>query len=257
MCALLAKMNVSLCLPEGNGGSELDSIWLHFAGLMKLSSTDQTDSDLVCGGKVFNPCLSPLRWGGLRGERPLFVRFQDSLCLPRTIRSRHPLWKAGAPQAASSARINCIAALFLSPDNRWGGMASFRIFSFFSPLLNTAAESASPSRFLEISGLAAAREETTAHCCAGDGGEYNQRRHGQRNQTQVQGGLQAEKTGGKSVGFLGDFLWNFKELLPTWVFPFMPGPRFWSMPGRLQSLRHLMMSLFWGCLVPPSRFLAA
>lgn len=153
MRALLAKMNVSLCLPEGNGSSELDSIWLHFPGLMKLSSTDQTDSDLVCGGKVFNPCLSPLRWGGLRGERPLFVRFQDSLCLPRTICShRPPPSKAGALQAASSATINCIASLFLSPDNCWGGMASFRIFSFFPPLLNTAPESASPSRFVRYRG---------------------------------------------------------------------------------------------------------
>lgn len=149
MRALLAKMNVSLYLPEGNSSSELDSIWLHFPGLMKLSSTDQTDSDLVCGSKVFNPCLSPLRWGGLRGERPLFVRFQDSLCLPHTICSHHrPLSKAGAPQAVSSATINCISALFLSPDNCWGGMASFRIFSFFPPLLNTAPESASPSRFM-------------------------------------------------------------------------------------------------------------
>lgn len=109
-------------------------------------STDQTDLDLiwlVCGCEVFNLCLSPLRWGGLRGEKGLyflFVSFGEFLSP----------FGSGGLQAASSVMINYIAVLLLSPDNRWGGIATFRIFSFFVPLLNTVIESPSPSWFRNV-----------------------------------------------------------------------------------------------------------
>lgn len=54
------------------------------------------------------------------------------------------------PEATSSATINYILALFSSPDNHSGSIATFRIFSFFPPLLNTAIEPAAPSWFRNV-----------------------------------------------------------------------------------------------------------
>lgn len=44
----------------------------------------------------------------------------------------------------SHDKLHC-SAVSLSPDNCSGGIATFRIFSFFVLLLNTVIESASPS----------------------------------------------------------------------------------------------------------------
>lgn len=139
MPSLLKWMSLSLSPPLSPGSQRAvaASSWTPSDCILynwwSYPNTDQTDLNLVCGCALLYLCPSPLRWGRIRGEMPLFPICYLWRCVFLWRRRR----RRRKPEATSAAAINYISALFLSPDNHSGSIATFRIFSFFPPLLNT------------------------------------------------------------------------------------------------------------------------